>query len=901
MKTRGGVFDFNKLGETQQDRIRSVVDKSRPFWLGALTRDQIADIYGKEIPQIKSYDTLTRAMENQRSGMAQKADELYQEWSQLPTEVNDRLAKIMLDATVNQVHPDREDPPAIATEEQRQAHARVRAAYKLMPKEGKAMYAKVRDAHAATLQELKAALEGRIDRAMANGQEKAAMLADIRKRFDQYLSNGPYFPLTRFGDFLVVANRDDGERVVASYESAGEQQAAARALEADGFSVKLKTAKTYNRSQDGAAGKFIGEVLTTIEKVDMVEATINGSRTDLKNQLLDDINQLFIKSMPDMSYRKHFAHRKNTPGFSADVMRGFASSAFHSASHIARLNHSDRMTFELEEAFKTIEQAPEGDFNQASQVLNEMANRHEAMLNPSAHPLSTLATQVGFTMYLGLSPAAGLINMLQVPMVALPYIGARYGFAKSTAAMSKAYTDIMGAKVNSKSGFNAAQSPRLTPEERQAISILQDEGVIDLTQAHDLAAATERDIGNQARSRTSFAIARAMKIVGWTFHVPEVMNRQVTALMAYRLEIEKGGSVEQAMDAAREAIKRTQFDYSSSNRARYMQGNIARVVTQFRQFSQNMTYFLGRAAYQALKDEDPEVRRIARRQILSTFAVTGAMAGSMGLPGISFFGGLLGLLAGALGDDDEPWDWKAEYRNLLADTFGKEVGEVLAKGVPRALMPAWDISSRVGLSDLWWRSNDREGQNPRESFASDMSNILGPTAGSILGWYTAADHMQRGNYAKAVESIVPKFIRDPIKAAREATEGVTTYTGEPLMDTTAAEDLGRILGFTPTRASEMYEGRNAVMNAKTAIEQKRQALLSQMVKARLDGDAERVAELQSDIAGFNARNPSFRISAMSIRRSMVNRQRNRANTEDGIMLPNSKESLRDLGRFANVE
>ena len=46
------------------------------------------------------------------------------------------------------------------------------------------------------------------------------------------MQGGPYFPLHRFGDFLVVAERaKDGERVVAAYENAGEQQAAARALE----------------------------------------------------------------------------------------------------------------------------------------------------------------------------------------------------------------------------------------------------------------------------------------------------------------------------------------------------------------------------------------------------------------------------------------------------------------------------------------------------------------------------------------------------------------------------------------------------------------------------------------------------------------------------------------------
>jgi hypothetical protein len=897
LNAKGGIF--SKAGETKADRVRAISEGARPFWLGAMTRDQIADMYGDEIPPVRDYDNLTRQMENERQGAAQKAEELYEEWSKIDAEVNDRLARVMLDATVAQVHPDKDDPPARATEEQRQAHAMLRAKYRMLPKDAQAMYAKVRDFHAGTLADLRKALEGRIARLIENRAERAVALADIRKRFDQYMQGGPYFPLHRFGDFLVIANRDsDGERVVAAYENAGEQAAAARALEADGFSVKLQMAKKYNRAMDGSAGKFIGDVLQVIDKMDMKEARIGASPTSMKEQLLDDLNQLFIKALPDLSYRKHFTHRKNTAGFSADVMRGFASSAFHAAGHIARLNHGDKMTFALEDAYKQIESAPEGDFTKHSQILGELAQRHDAALNPDTHPLSAAATQVGFVMYLGLSPAAGLINMLQVPMVALPYIGARYGFTRATAAMGKAYADIMGAKPNAKSGFNAAQSPKLSADERRAISTLQEEGVIDLTQAHDLASATSRDVGNQARSRASFAIARAMRIVGWTFHVPEVMNRQVTALMAYRLEMGKSANEEKAMDAAREAIKRSQFDYSASNRARYMQGNVARVVTQFKQFSQNMTYFLGRAAYQALKDESPEVRRIARNQLLSTFMVTGAMAGSLGLPGVSFFAGLVQGLVNALqGDDEEPWDWKTEYRNMLAD---KEWGEFMARGVPRALMPAWDISGRVSLSDLWWRDGGREGENPREAFANDMGNILGPTAGTILGWYTAADHMARGDYSKAVESVVPKFIRDPLKAVREGQEGITSYTGEPLMELTTAEIIGRFSGFAPARASEMFEGRNAVMNAKTALDERRQRLVSQMAKARIDGDMEAVDELRERIANWNRANPQMQITSTTIARSMMNRRRNTANTEQGITLPDSKDFLRERARFAEV-
>ena len=897
-----GVFDFNRIGATKQDRIRTVVDGSRPFWLGALTRDQIADIYGSEIQSVKEYDALTRAMENERSKMAGDADTLYGEWAKIDQKDNDRLARIMLDATVHQVHPDGPFVPGGENDtERKRVHGMISTQFRLLPPEAKAMYGKVKGFHLDTLTKLRDALMARIERQVDGGQARAAALTNIRQMFDKYLGSGPYFPLSRFGDYLVVATREeDGERVVASYETAGEQQAAARKLESDGFRVKMKTAKTYSRETDGAAGKFIGDVLTLVDGLDMDDASVGGRAADLKNKLLDDINQLFIKALPDLSYRKHFMHRKGTAGFSSDVMRGFASSAFHAASHIARLNHGDKMTFALQDAFSAIENAPAGDFNQHSQVLNELTKRHDAALNPNTHPIAAMLNQIGFVMYLGLSPAAGIVNMLQTVMVTMPHLGARYGFGKANGSLATAYKDILAAPVNAKSGWNAAQSQKLSASERAVMTELQDEGVIDLTQAHDLASATGMDTGNVARSKAAFAMSRAMKIVGWTFHIPEVMNRQVTALSAYRLEMEKSGDVEAAKDAAREAIKRTHFDYSGSNRARFMQSNPARVMLQFKQYSQNMTYLLGRAAFQALKGESPEVRAIARKQLVATLGVTFGMAGALGLPGIGGAMGLIGALVQGLDDDDKPWDWQVEFRNLLADTVGQEAGEVIAHGIPRALMP-WDISSRVGLGDMWFRSNDREGQNPREAWANDMQNILGPSAGTLLGMYTAADHMARGNWSKGVESMVPKFLRDPLKAMREGNEGMTNYNGEPLLDVGGLEVMGRALGFAPARGSEMFEARNAVKNAETAINMKRQRLLSTMVKARLDLDSAAIMEIQADIMDFNRRNPAFRITSESIVKSTQAKRRNMAATKAGIRLPKGKDELRELGRFAEVE
>jgi len=95
-------------------------------------------MYGDEIPPVREYDNLTRAMENERQGAARKDADRYEEWSKLDEADNDVLARVMLDATVAQVHPDR-DLPAKATQEQTGAHARLHADWETLPDTAKAM------------------------------------------------------------------------------------------------------------------------------------------------------------------------------------------------------------------------------------------------------------------------------------------------------------------------------------------------------------------------------------------------------------------------------------------------------------------------------------------------------------------------------------------------------------------------------------------------------------------------------------------------------------------------------------------------------------------------------------------------------------------------------------------
>ena len=135
---------------------------------------------------------------------------------------------------------------------------------------------------------------------------------------------------------------------------------------------------------------------------------------DAGAELQEMVNQLYLSSMPDLSWTKHGIHRKGTPGFSQDARRAYAQNAFHGARYLAKLRFSDLLTSELTAMQKHIE-AKAGvesfDSVKAQQVVDEMVKRHDSMMNPNTHPLATALTSAGFVFHLGLSPASATRTM----------------------------------------------------------------------------------------------------------------------------------------------------------------------------------------------------------------------------------------------------------------------------------------------------------------------------------------------------------------------------------------------------------------------------------------------------------------------------------------------------------
>lgn len=736
------------------------------------------------------------------------------------------------------------------------------------------VYRKARDDYRAHFGQVRDALAERLARA---GQD-AEIVRRLKERFDNELG-GVYFPLARFGDYLVVVKDADGNSVnVSRAETLSEAEKLRDALKADfgaGFKVSpVMKSRDYIQSRDAVSGGFMKELGEAVGMLDLDPAQ--------QAELNDTLTQLYLNALPDTSWAKHGIHRKGVPGFSDDARRAYAQNMGSGANYLAKLRYADRMAEQLDvmQDFVDGRKYVEG-FNQRQlqRVADEMRKRHEAVMNPNPSKLAQALTGFGFLWMMGMSPASAIVNLSQTAMVAYPVMAAKWGYADAARELLRASKQI-GLKVGEK--FNTIEDS-LNEDEKAAFQKAVDYGVIDLSQAHDLAGVANGDPG-----LAGSAWQKVMDKASWLFHHAEKFNRQVTFVAAYRLAKRAGADSEAAFEQAKKATYDGHFDYAAQNRPRFMMGNVAKVVFLFKQYSQNILYALGRNAYLAFKG-DKEARKT-----LAGLLVSHAMAS--GILGLPFVSTLLAVASMLGSDDDDPWDAEAALRNMLADTFGDKAGEVLAKGFSR-LTPL-DVSGRLGLNQLIFPDiqDGLEGKKWAESL------VVGSTGAVVGAGIGAADGVQKildGRYMEGLESMLPVAIRNPLKAVRYATDGQVDKSGITVKDDFNLFELaGQAAGFRSSDLALKQEGKSAVYRRDRALSAARAKILSAMAKAVVEQDAAALRELRSVVAQWNRKHPERAIKSENIMSSVRNRQRRVVGAKDGIYLSDKHSDARTDGGFA---
>ncbi|TQQ41030.1 PLxRFG domain-containing protein [Vibrio cholerae] len=754
----------------------------------------------------------------------------------------------------------------------RKRHVELRPKFARLNAEQKRRYRQMRDHYRAQSERMNKALEENIVRAVFDAKIRKAMLAELRQRHER-AAKGLYFPLSRHGDYWIDFADENGERQFMMFETKGEMELAAEKLRKAGFSLNSGMKAQFNAVQK-ASLPFVADVLQLVEKANM--------HTPAKESLSDEIYQMYLRTLPARSMRRNFIHRKGVAGFSQDAVRALADQGFRQSRQQARLDHMDILDNHLDSIQKYVHELPNNV--EADRVVEELNKRHEWVRNPSRAGWAQKLTSLGFVWMLGLTPAAALVNLTQNLQVALPILGSRYGMAESSKMMSQATAQYLKAAFtrNRPKGQGVLGSV-LTGSEKEAMRRAVAQGVIDVTQAADLAGLAENP-----NAKYSGTWNKAMNIIGWAFHHAEVFNREVTYIAAYRLAMKKHGDHEKAIADAIKDTWDSHFDYSSINRARFMQSDMAAVALQFKQYRQNMSYYLWANMIKALKGETPEVKAMARTQLLGTLASTFFIGGAGALP-LWAITTAIDAAQEIVGDDDEPFDAETELKRMLAEAFGKENAALIWHGA----LPS--ISGRISLNDLWVRSINRD-VDASSAYVEYMKQALGPVIGGIgVSWAQGLADISNDQFARGIELIPPKAIKDVLKTARYINEGgVTTKNGDEIVsDLTAFELLGQASGFAIGRANFQYDENNAIKNYETFIVKRRQSLMNAYYTAYRLKDGEAMKSVMVKIRKFNQsqygkRNP---ITTEILRQSLKVRDRKRSITQNGVQVNPKMNSL----------
>ncbi len=879
----------------------------------------------------------------------------------------------------------------------------------IMVSEAQLIYLQVRDTYSVARDMMIHRLEVRILETEATHAAKATLIAKLRKQFEVGTIT-PYFPLARFGRFHAVAKTADGETVAfIKRENARDRNRWMNEMRAEGFAVtpfeeKLTDIEQMNKVDPG----FVTSVVGLLEESTIITDDPETGQPKMTpgTQIQDEIWQLYLRTLPEMSARKAYVHRIGRLGFTGDALRSFADHTFHTTHQMAKLKYGVYLsmilkgieddativmqrasgiknmrelgwrpeTFEgadihdvmfdttlggqryrdlfkkftdkemskeeaSEKATDQILEESEHDQAWATPLANEMKRRHAYNMNPKSAAWSTKMTAFGFLWFLSSSPAAGFLNLTQTPVSAYPILRAEFSGQGAGMELLKAARNYTGQKWL---GWDKEGIHRMTASlkndigkdgkqseigERAAMEEFWRIGIFSKTRTRDL-----MSIG-QGGSAYSLETEKYMEMAGYIFHKTEEMNRAVTALAAYRLARKKFSSNknwsasrqhDEAVLLAEELVEMSHFDYTNTNRPRFMQGDKGRVVFLFRNYSLNMTYRLIRDFRDGIwrnKNIPKAERDKARTRFLGMIGMTTIFAGMAGWPMMSavevIANNLLsdddddeGVHFDFLGDPNRPFDSKARLRRLLHDAteehiaqgWGQKVATAVMKG-PWTAFAGTDLSQRASLNNLWIREvPDNLWGNKQDLLLHLMGEFAGPIAGVGFNWGAAWDNAAEGRSFRAWEKVMPKAVGDIIKTIRYATQGAQTYQRDMIVspEEMSSWDLFvQISGFTPTRLSDRYEQNRAIKDMEQSLRGRRQDLMNSLFMAWRVGDQSEGRAVLQEIIKWNRSNPRYPITSDGIIQSAKNRAAYDLRTVGGVAVDKRLMYLQETMRFTS--
>lgn len=248
--------------------------------------------------------------------------------------------------------------------------------------ESQVMYLRVRDTYSNHRIQSIQALEDRIDASQADSKAKAALITLLRKQFEAG-KIVPYFPFSRFGKYwATIKDKVTGEIISYNkFNDLSERNEFISEMRQQGYlAFSSEEQESYSESMAGVDPDFVAKVTS------MVDAQAEDSKG-----LQDDIWQMYLRMLPEMSVRKHEIHRKGTLGFTTDALQSFGDYMFHGVHQLGKLKYGHILAGHIRNAHEDA-----AGINERADIIENMERHgyrepsqegmtlHEAMMSMSS-------------------------------------------------------------------------------------------------------------------------------------------------------------------------------------------------------------------------------------------------------------------------------------------------------------------------------------------------------------------------------------------------------------------------------------------------------------------------------------------------------------------------------------
>jgi len=893
-------------GRTHEFFTGSAPNAVKNIVRSALPLNALVDVAKKYIPMAGKLDVLVgerSGAENARSQAIEPIIERVEKWAKTNSDKVDALNNVVYTSTTEQVDPSKprseyaKNPAQNA--DKLKAWDAMQADWRSLGESGQSVYNQMRDTYKKMYDQVKDVLDARIDSAIDDKGTANKVKAEVYQRLFASGSIEPYFPLTRSGKYWLSYSAVDPrygnkEFYVEAYETSYARDQAIKELRADPKAKADDIQKFANANQinyrKAPATSFVNGVLRTLE-ANKVDANVT-----------EEVMRLFLNTLPETSFAQSFRRRKGTLGFQHDAIGALRTKTFSLSRQLSNMEYGqkfEKLRAEIKDYVRS-----QGNDEQAVQYMDELDARIDYAISPNVPQWSKLATSFGFNMTLGFNVSSAIVNLAQVPLVVMPYLGGKYGYGVTSVALGRA------ARIFTNSGFDR-EVEMLVPTDKgekmvkvkafpsmdnydfskhpelkhleTLVKVAGARGQLNRSQIYDIL-----DVGEENNLLTKVNAAS-----GFVFHHGERMNRQVALIAAYELELnqmrKKGRTLDakaeqEAADYAVYVTELTNGGTAAAAAPRIAQGPLGKVLFMYKRYGVSMYYMLFKTARDALKDQDPEVRKAAMKQIAGIYASAALIAGASGVP---MFGVAAMIYNIFKGDDDDDMDTAAR----------KWMGELYYSGLGNAVFGV-EIANRVGLSDLLFRDTTTR---PSDSV---MLSLMEQAGGPVLG---VASRMERGlklineGYTqRGIEQMLPSAMGNMLKAMRFGTEGANTLRGDPITGELGPwNTFAQFFGFAPAEYTRQLEINSSLKNIERKTMEDRTKLLRNFYIATRNGDAQERSEVLKKMLDFNKKHPTAAITPDTIDNSMAQHMKTSAEMYHGITINKSlrPELMRNVREY----